>query len=349
MRVQDIRGMRASKEIPYFEIEGQLDIKTDFPEVLPDMAGIQLPEVALQQKSQSFELDVSDLLPEHAIAVSQQQTETGAEGQCGSGCCQDCEKQGLETKRTAPTERGCITGQSRYGNCVCCGIGGVECCTQCHEPCNGRCGWIDEEQENQRQEDITTGVTGECHVTDADSGEVKVPEDGDLTDLQIAQQELEKQKRLLNIAISSGFEKEDIHRRRIEIEVAALACFAIELDSIENPPPEPEQPDFPIMRNNEQRKEFLEGFHTWPVWLRNSKASEVYYRYDLPDGNSIVAKEYRYYASWRAEYTDENPHCAGVDWYYLPEEYHYLHDCRTNASYLADKLKELQKKGLRGE
>ena len=27
----------------------------------------------------------------------------------------------------------CITGWSKYGNCVCCGAGGVECCVSCEE------------------------------------------------------------------------------------------------------------------------------------------------------------------------------------------------------------------------
>lgn len=38
----------------------------------------------------------------------------------------------------------CITGWSRYGVCSCCGNGGVQCCNQCKESCNSRCGWIDE-------------------------------------------------------------------------------------------------------------------------------------------------------------------------------------------------------------
>ena len=46
-------------------------------------------------------------------------------------------------KKIKPYDRGCITGKNPNGNCVCCGKGGVECCTQCKEKCNGECGWID--------------------------------------------------------------------------------------------------------------------------------------------------------------------------------------------------------------
>lgn len=50
----------------------------------------------------------------------------------------------------------CITGWSKYGNCICCGNGGVECCASCQVSCNSRCGWIPEaeKQEEKGQQDI---------------------------------------------------------------------------------------------------------------------------------------------------------------------------------------------------
>ena len=42
-------------------------------------------------------------------------------------------------------EKTCITGWSKYGNCVCCGANGVNCCSKCNQDCNSRCGWIPEE------------------------------------------------------------------------------------------------------------------------------------------------------------------------------------------------------------
>ena len=36
MKVQEIRAMRQPKEIPYFELEGQMDLETDFPEIMPE-------------------------------------------------------------------------------------------------------------------------------------------------------------------------------------------------------------------------------------------------------------------------------------------------------------------------
>lgn len=43
MKVQEIRSMRQPKEIPYFELEGQMDLETDFPEVLPEAPAAAQP------------------------------------------------------------------------------------------------------------------------------------------------------------------------------------------------------------------------------------------------------------------------------------------------------------------
>lgn len=43
MKVQEIRAMRQPKEIPYFELEGQLDFETDFPEVFPEAPAVTQP------------------------------------------------------------------------------------------------------------------------------------------------------------------------------------------------------------------------------------------------------------------------------------------------------------------
>ena len=67
------------------------------------------------------------------------------------------------------------------------------------------------------------------------------------------------------------------------------------------------KPDFPVLRNNDQRKEFLKGFHDWAVWFTVPEADETYYRYNLPDGSSIVICEYNRWLFWKFQYTDENP------------------------------------------
>lgn len=102
-------------------------------------------------------------------------------------------------------------------------------------------------------------------------------------------------------------------------------------------------PDFPVLRNNNQRKEFLKDFHEWPVWFEVPEADKTYYRYNLPDGSSIVICEYKMWLEWKERYTDENPNSVGTELYLLKPEHRYLHDCKTNESAVVEHLKNVQK------
>lgn len=83
MRVEDIRAMKPGREkksydIPYFEVEGQLDFETSIPEIFPDSMKAR-SEADAPLPPDSFTIDVSDLLPtlepEESVAISQQQDE----------------------------------------------------------------------------------------------------------------------------------------------------------------------------------------------------------------------------------------------------------------------------------
>ena len=104
------------------------------------------------------------------------------------------------------------------------------------------------------------------------------------------------------------------------------------------------QPELPRLKNNDQRKEFLQTYRDWPVWFKVPQADEVYYRYVLPDGSAIVICEYKQYVDWKRRYTDENPESTYTKSYLLNPGYHHLHDCETNETALVKKLMEVQKK-----
>ncbi len=103
------------------------------------------------------------------------------------------------------------------------------------------------------------------------------------------------------------------------------------------------RPDFPMLRNNDQRKDFLKEFHDWPIWFTVPEANETYYRYNLPDGSSIVICEYRTWLEWKERYADENPDSVRTELYLIKPEHHYLHDCKTNESAAIEHLKNVQK------
>lgn len=107
-----------------------------------------------------------------------------------------------------------------------------------------------------------------------------------------------------------------------------------DLEAAEEPDPEPME--LPDMKNNEQRKAFLENYRSWPVWFRVPNAQEVYYRFDLQNGDSIVIREWMY-ESWKWKETHSTYE------YLLKPGYKYLDNCRTNRTALIDYLRGLRK------
>jgi len=117
-------------------------------------------------------------------------------------------------------------------------------------------------------------------------------------------------------------------------------------EDIVNPPPKPEQPELPVLKNNDQRAAFVDAYETWPLWIETKQTGERYYRYDLEDGTSMVVKVYHArlfdgYASgsYEAQYHDG----YGRHEYYLLRDGKFFRDCETNRSALVEKLKEIQK------
>ena len=119
-----------------------------------------------------------------------------------------------------------------------------------------------------------------------------------------------------------------------KIIVDALAGMVCDLNAEEEPDPEPME--LPDMKNNEQRKAFLENYQSWPVWFRVPNAQEVYYRFDLQNGDSIVIREWMY-ESWKWKETHSTYE------YLLKPGYKYLDNCRTNRTALIDYLRGLRK------
>ena len=122
-----------------------------------------------------------------------------------------------------------------------------------------------------------------------------------------------------------------------------------ELDKPE-PDPEPvkpEQPELPILKNNDQRAAFVDAYETWPLWIETKETGERYYRYDLPNGSSMVVKVYHAllydYKAIGKKYEDRYYEGYGKHEYYYQQAGKFFRDCHTNRSYLIEKLKELQK------
>lgn len=68
------------------------------------------------------------------------------------------------------------------------------------------------------------------------------------------------------------------------------------------------QPELPVLKNNDQRKEWLNNYKDWGLWYRDEHIDVNYYKYDFSDGSRLVVAEYpqrRMY--WKAnEFEDEH-------------------------------------------
>ena len=183
-------------------------------------------------------------------------------------------------------------------------------------------------------------------IIDAEFAEIPAePEAEELTDLQIARQELERANNLLTKCLEYMQGETNIHIKSLQIKAVSLALYVRDLEGSSKP----EQPELPILKNNDQRSEFLDTYETWPLWIETVQTGERYYRYDLKDGTSIVVKVYHAmlfdYTVSGVKYEERFTEGYGQREYYLLRPGKFFRDCETNRTTLIEKLKEIQRKG----
>ena len=172
-----------------------------------------------------------------------------------------------------------------------------------------------------------------------------------------AQSILEKEKAELQNWIKA-FQEEGLEMppmvERQKIIVAALTTMVEHMEAPE--PVNQEQPELPILKNNDQRAAFIDAYKTWPIWIETKETGERYYRYDLSEKAAIVVKVY-WKHSWESykeskdyEYGAQQYYLMGVksEWHngknvYVEDESRSFYECGTNRSALVEYLKDFQK------
>lgn len=189
---------------------------------------------------------------------------------------------------------------------------------------------------------------------------VEIPPEPEMSVLSIFEKEKAELHEYIKVFQDEGLEMPPIVERK-KIIVAALASMVAELEGPEpETEPEPkkkEQPELPSLKNNDQRKEFIENYTTWPIWVDQKETGERYYRYDLSDKIAMVVK-----VSWRhswIDYKKSNGYEYGAEQYYLlgvgtewksgknvyvEDDTRTFYECSSNMSALVEYLKEFQKK-----
>lgn len=141
---------------------------------------------------------------------------------------------------------------------------------------------IPEEKKMEAQEDITEKEDAKPELCE---------EISEKTNLDIAKEENEKYRRYLEMA-KEGFGSNDIRIRTYKVLIAALAGYIHDLDTVMNQSEEPEQPELPKFKNNDQRKEWLRNYKDWGLWYKDRNIDVNYYKYDFADGSRLVVAEY---------------------------------------------------------
>lgn len=52
------------------------------------------------------------------------------------------------------------------------------------------------------------------------------------------------------------------------------------------------RPELPILKNNDQRKAWLNDYKAWGLWYYDEHIDVNYYKYDFPDGSRLIVAEY---------------------------------------------------------
>lgn len=240
----------------------------------------------------------------------------------------DIEPKKPETKDNEGPAK-CITGQSGSGVCGAAAYCDKKytCCSQCPDDCNSRCGWISEKNcqpaaetpdEKQREDHSGDLTEMEKHLGNTDKIPDAWPEDlKDIpvpTGVEIIGYLYDEERRLKEFLET---EKEDpglphMAILKQQLIVGGLRIIKNLVEDCKEEPEESEQPPLPIMKNNDQRKEWLRNYKSWGLWYEDKNVGIKYYKYDFANGARLIVEEFA-------------PDPSEKSQWYTPGEHHYMH------------------------
>lgn len=115
----------------------------------------------------------------------------------------------------------------------------------------------------------------------------------------------EEEKTLRDYLECDGLPERTILRQ--QLKVAGLRIIHNLVKDVLETEEETTQPELPCLKNNEERKEWLENYQDWGLWYRDERLDVNYYKYDFKDGSRLVAAEYpKREGYWNQEPRDEH-------------------------------------------
>lgn len=294
MTVGEIRQIRKAEEDPDPQLPGQMEIgdfldPEDLAENGSDMMQEELPE---KIQPGSMVLQVKDLIsdggneegqqvgvamsqpsgycihrPEFPCTSSEESKRTPGNGtDCTHHCCWDCLERGKGTCRIECYASAHRPVGQETGEC---------CLPETKNTENAAEKQREEKKENPEEQEATEGQQA-----------------GKKTDLELLQLMYERQRKLLDGFLElPELDAENEHFRRQELMVKALESMLGVMGVMEDEP-ELIQPELPLMKNNDQRKEWLQAYREWGVWYTDENIGATYYKYDFENGARLIVEEY---------------------------------------------------------
>ena len=292
MTVREIREIRTPDPEPEEQLPGQMSVE-DFPEVLPEQEEESGEEVCDVAQSEN-----TDCKPEQSSCPPGQTScprenwgtsdEDQLQGWRECAACWNHYKKLHEHDEEIPKEENV----------------GIEIPQDIMEEVTEP---VEDYQEiPEENEPVIVEQQEGIAIVDVPSEPELYEEVSEKTDIDIAREENQKAQMYLEM-VEKEFSQNDIRVRKQKILVAALAGYIHDLDMILNPPEEPEQPELPKLKNNDQRKEWLNNYKEWGLWYRDEKLDVNHYKYDFADGSRLVVDEYpQREMYWSNELRDEH-------------------------------------------
>lgn len=109
----------------------------------------------------------------------------------------------------------------------------------------------------------------------------------------------------------------------------------------------PLQPELMVLKNDQQRKEWLNKYKEWGLWYKDEYIDVNYYKFDFEDGSRLIVAEYpQRHSYWSDEFRDECYYHLlekGKKGYKTVYDEAYRHN-PDSETYLITFLKNLQKR-----
>lgn len=207
------------------------------------------------------------------------------------------------------------------------------CCRTCQELCGYRC------QRAPLQEVPSEDDTESQDLIDQEP----------VDEMRLLRDMLKEAKHLLQDYLDlGGFPELTVHKQKLLVgALASMVCELEESQEKEEAAAETQQ-ELPLLKNDTQRKQWLNDYKAWGLWYRDDNIDVNYYKFDFIDGSKLVVAEHQQRHSYYSrEVRDEAfYHLISKNKMSYGEIYNekYRHEPHSKTE-LIEFLKKIQKRG----